>query len=84
MSDFNATHTNNNGQTALHSAVLYGNGSELLLDTEKFDHALQWQNRLTPQNLAETLGNPQTVRAVTTGKSAMSAYERLGHGKKPS
>lgn len=83
ISDFDATYTDNEGRTALHSAVIYGAGIQLLLDTEKYDYALRWKdhNGLTPQDLAEKLGNRQAIRAVSTSKSAMRAYERLEHRK---
>ena len=44
ISDFDATYTDNEGRTALHSAVIYGAGIQLLLDTEKFDYALRWKD----------------------------------------
>jgi ankyrin repeat protein len=86
ISNFDAAYTDNEGRTALHSAVVYGAGFQLLLDTENFDHALRWkdQNGLTPQDLAEKMGNQKAIRALTTGNSAVRAYERLGPRKRSS
>lgn len=38
--DFDITHVDHHGQTALYSAVTYGNGFELLFGTGRFDQAL--------------------------------------------
>ncbi|KAJ5153419.1 uncharacterized protein N7482_009897 [Penicillium canariense] len=82
LSDVDASHTDQDGRTALHTAVIYGNGIEFLLDSERFDAVLDWRdcNGHTPQDLAETSGNPRIVRAISSDNAAARAHIRA-HAK---